>query len=389
MKKIAFISPGYLPLPAVKGGAVETLIDILLDSNEINSNYSIDVYSIEEKNILNGNDNINYIYIKNTNKIEKIFRYIFNKYSNKYIGNGYINKIIKMDKIKNYDFVIVENKPEYGLILKPFCRGKLIFHSHNDFLNINTKNAKKIFNSFDEIYCLSKYICNRVSEIDKKNISKVKLLYNGIDNSKFDIMLADQKDERAKYGIKPDDIVFLYTGRLVKEKGIGELIKVFNKIDNDKYKLLIVGSIGYGKNSKDKFTYELKNLSVNNHNIIFTGFVPYTEIQKVYEIADYGIVPSIWEEPFALTVIEHLASGHPVIITNSGGMPELVNENVAKIIDKNHFELEMYNCIMSISKHQFFEKDQIKKYSRNFSKEKYINRFIELIEGRDNIDGKF
>ena len=148
MKKIAFISPGYLPLPSVKGGAVETLIDILLESNKINSNYIIDAYSIEEKNILNTNKNINYIYVKNTNKLERIFRYIFNRYSKKYIGNGYINKIIRMDKIKNYDYVIVENKPEYGLLLAPHCKGKLIFHSHNDFLNVDTKYAKNIFDVF-------------------------------------------------------------------------------------------------------------------------------------------------------------------------------------------------------------------------------------------------
>lgn len=49
---------------------------------------------------------------------------------------------------------------------------------------------------------------------------------------------------------------------------------------------------------------------------------------KYYNIANLCAFPSIWEEPFALTCLEALVCGKPVVITKSGGMVEVVNENV-------------------------------------------------------------
>ena len=147
VKKIAFISAGYLPLPSVKGGAVETLIDTLLASSKISEKYQIDVYSIYDKeaiDVAKNQDKINYIYIKSSFIFVKAFRYLINKYTKKYIGNDYITKLIKKyrKKLLNYDYVIVENKPEYGLILRKFVKGKLIFHSHNDFLNNDMRTER-------------------------------------------------------------------------------------------------------------------------------------------------------------------------------------------------------------------------------------------------------
>jgi len=191
-------------------------------------------------------------------------------------------------------------------------------------------------------------------------------------------------NERKKYGLNIDDVVFLYTGRLVKEKGIEELIRAFNKINNKKFKLLVTGSIGYGKTTKNKFTKKLQQLSENNKNIIYTGYIDYSDIHKLYMISDCGIVPSIWEEPFALTVIEHLSSGHPVIITESGAMPELITNQCSIIVKKDEDKIveELINAIYNIEK-MIKEKDISDiciKQAQQFSKDKYINKFKQLIE---------
>ena len=191
MRRIAFISSGYLPLPSVKGGAVETLIDMLVESDKINTKYKLDVYSIYDKEAIKESKkrkNTHYFYIKNENKLKKAIRYIVNHIGNIYIGNDFISSIIRnyKDKLKEYDYVIIENKPEFGLLLRKYVKGKLYFHSHNDFLNKNTKRALKIYDVYDQIFCLSKYICNRVQEINlNDNSNKVKLLYNGVDIDKF------------------------------------------------------------------------------------------------------------------------------------------------------------------------------------------------------------
>lgn len=387
MKKIAFISSGYLPLPPVKGGAVETLIDILLNSSRIQSKYQIDVYSIFDKEAIeetSNQNNINYIYIKSSFIMQKALRYIINKYTRKYIGNDYIANLIKENKKKllNYDYVIVENKPEFGLILRKYVKGKLILHSHNDFLNKDTKHAKEILKSYDCIYALSKYICNRICEIDEKEgREKVKLLYNGVDTKKFENPPMEEIQEiKKKLKLSQDDIVILYTGRLVKEKGIKELIQAFNKLNNEKLKLIITGDINPRNYKLKMFVHELKKISNKNKNIIFTGYINYHKIPLYYNIADVGVVPSTWEEPFALTVIEHLAAGHPVIISNSGAMPELINNNVAIVVNKNsNFVNNLYKALFKAKSSTTNIKKSCILQAKKFDKSNYINRFIELL----------
>ena len=170
--------------------------------------------------------------------------------------------------------------------------------------------------------------------------------------------------------------MFLYTGRLIETKGVKELISAFNNVKKTNYKLLIVG----GTKKDNSFIKQLRRLSKNNSNIIYTGFLNYSDIQKIYKIADYGIVPSIWEEPFALTVVEHLASGHPVIITKSGGMPELVNSKCSIIIEKNENIIENLTNAIEDIEYKKFNSDDCIKQAEKFSEEKYIDNFIKLLK---------
>ena len=84
MKKMAIISPGYLPLPAIKGGAVETLIDLLINSKKVTEKFDIDVYSKYDSKINeeSKNKDVNYLYINTDskfNKVFKAFRYLITK----------------------------------------------------------------------------------------------------------------------------------------------------------------------------------------------------------------------------------------------------------------------------------------------------------------------
>ena len=98
MIKIAFVSPGKLPQPAVKGGAVEGLIDLLVESLvERYDKYDVHVYSIgenDEDKIISG---VKYHYIKNhgfSNQIARKTRGIINALSkNIYVGNNYIDNV--------------------------------------------------------------------------------------------------------------------------------------------------------------------------------------------------------------------------------------------------------------------------------------------------------
>ena len=248
--KLLIINYMALPVPPVKGGAVEYLVDAFLRDNEKNHFHDIVVYSIYDAAAQEESKNYNYTEFKfvkidrAADKISRIARHLINRLPNVYIGNAYISKVVRRERdLNQYDAVIIENAPEFGLKIPKTFKNRLILHLHNDYLNSNSKQARKIFNRYDEIYTISNSLGACVQTIERSN--KVKTLYNGIDLDRF----APRRDMRAhmrqKYNIAADDFVFMYCGRIVPDKGVLELAEAFGSIKDDKVKLFIVGGIGY------------------------------------------------------------------------------------------------------------------------------------------------
>ena len=113
--------------------------------------------------------------------------------------------------------------------------------------------------------------------------------------------------------------------------------------------MVIVGGNFIGKNDKSFYEEKLEEecKSIQN-NIIFTGFVDYSIINKFYAISDVAVLPSLWEEPAGLTILEALSSGVPVITTKSGGIPEYVEDGSAILLNRD--ENLVKNIAFSIDK---------------------------------------
>lgn len=388
---LLIISNGDLPIPASQGGAVETLIQTIIDANENGKQHKITIYTPYD----NKSKKMAKLYKKckfefiNTNsilfKVGRVIRFLINRIPNVYIGNQFIHNVykkLKKHKEQNdkYDYVIIENSPQYALILKKYFKGNLILHLHNDFLNVNIDRAYKILHSYSKVFTLSNYIKKRVEQIDLK-YRNVYTLYNGVEINKFNKDV-DIIKIRKELNIERDDFVFLFTGRIVKEKGVKELLLAYKNIPVDKrLKLLIVGNLNTDNIIKKKYIKNLFNITKSIKNeVVFTGYIPYDELYKYYKVADVGVVPSIWEEPFALTVIEHLASGHPVIMTNSGGMAELADEKSTVVIERDNMIQNLTNAMLEIreNRQNYLKKDLLKQANK-FDSESYYKRFNELI----------
>lgn len=378
---VLVITTGALPVPATKGGAVEKLIEEYIDYNEEKHIVDFTVYTISNDNSGNA---YKYTRFRNINenkltyKIEKMFRWVINNLFPKvHIGNVFINRVIKDLKVKNekYDLIIVENIPYNVLFIrKLYPKTKIIYHIHNDFLNTKTKKGKKIINQCDLIIAVSNFIKNRIMEIEKTN--KIKVIYNGIDVEKFNNKITIQEEEKTRnhLGFKKDDIIFLFVGRLVKEKGIRELIKAFNKVldkDFNRYnnlKLFIVGNKSGKSTKKDIFYRNIEKIALKHkENIKFSGYIPYEKLPEIYKISNVQIVPSKWNEAFGNVVVEGMASGISQIVTNDGGIPEIVNLENAILIDKKNLIENLYESIICILK----DKDKIMKKNKALNIEKF------------------
>ena len=145
----------------------------------------------------------------------------------------------------------------------------------------------------------------------------------------------------------------MYTGRLVKEKGVKELILAFVKLlealPKKNYKLLIVGSKA-GKNSKkDKYIKELIKISKPfEENIIFTGFIDYKDLPVLHAISNVQVIPSRWGEALGNVVIEGMASRIKQIATDDGGIKELIENTNATIISVDNLIDNLYKSMTEI-----------------------------------------
>lgn len=388
MRKIAIILPGdKLPLPSVKGGAVESLVQCLLDYNEKYHTYNFVVFSVyNEEAALKSRSykhtDFKYINTDSLNyKLKQVFRWIYNRFF-PYIGNQFINSVMNgMDT--DYDYVLIENAPWFVIPLKRKMNMSMVQHLHNNYLGITSSFNQQIIDNSDFVLAVSKFIKNEILSHLNCTPELISVLYNGISLERFG------KSEclwslREQLGISHDDFVFVFSGRLVPEKGIKELLLAIKQIQHLNFKLLIIGSSFFSSDRKTSFIEELQNLSSELPNVIFTGYIPYQKIQDYYHLANVAIVPSIWDEACPLSCIEFMASSLPLIVTDSGGMVELVDEDCAIIIKRNEniitqLKDAMINLLNNKRKCQLMG-EAARKRSTLFSDLVYSKKFIDLID---------
>lgn len=149
---------------------------------------------------------------------------------------------------------------------------------------------------------------------------------NGIDTSYFnpaDFKAEQKKEIRQSLNIPLNDLVFIFVGRLVKDKGINELVQAFKKLASDisNLSLLLVGPF---EQELDPITEE--NLTeIKAHLKIFTtGYQ--VDVRPYFAAADVLVFPS-YREGFPNVVMQAGAMGLPSIVTDINGCNEIVREN--------------------------------------------------------------
>lgn len=388
--RIAILTSGVLPVPAVQGGAVENLLDFCLAYNDKYALHDITVYSVSHPAIKKHpalKSKVNHYYYIDISGLWATIkkRYYLYKYGEKeyyhYSVEYFLNQALKHISKKKYDVILVENRPGYVLKIRGKTSAKIIIHQENDYLNKNMPFFQEIYDATFRIINTSDYITKQVKTINQ-NDSKCRTVLNGIDIQHF---IETPALPRETVGLKKEDFVIVFSGRLTKEKGILELVQSMVLLSNiPNMKLLIVGASAYGPDVRPtSFITKLVNESqpVKN-NIVFTGFIDYGQIPSYLKMADIAVLPSIWEEPFGLTIIEALAAGLPLITTRSGGIPEIC-EGVSIILDKNNLVENLAKVIHDLYSHPE-KRDVLAKASLNrakfFDKEIYANNIFANID---------
>ena len=381
---IILIMPNVFPVPAVKGGATETLMTNLLEENEKSGKVNFTCISVYDEKAYELSKNFKYtkfIYIEEKRDNLDL---TFEKSDNNF--KKYMDKVYENIKDLEFDFLIIEGGDitGYEYLLKRFPKEKCLVHIHGDALGDNSIN-KDIYYKF---LAISKYTEKLIMSDNIIPKSQIELLYNSIKLEDFNKKISEDEKIalRKKYGIEKDDVVIMFVGRTIRQKGVKELILAFKQLKNiDKSKILIVGSANYGAKVKTDFDYELEEISKDiKEKIKFTGYVDNTELYKIQNISDIAVVPSMWEELFGLVVPENMASGLPLVVTKSGGIPEIVDNESAFVVEKNQDLIKnLSNKLDLLIENPDLRRkmgEAGRKRAELFGMDKYLDNFCEIMK---------
>jgi glycosyltransferase involved in cell wall biosynthesis len=245
-----------------------------------------------------------------------------------------INELIRKEGIK-YDIVVAHDwlsaiggmtvKREIGL---PFA-----FHVHSTEKGRTLGNGSETVSNMELHAANSADLIVTVSYAMKEELTqlgfpkeKIQVSYNGVDPQKYnpETVTAEQIQKiRAFYGIKDDEQMILFIGRLVGVKGVDRLImsmpNILQKIP--KAKLVIVG-LG---DLQEYLGNLVKTMKLDNYVKFRFEFVPEEERILHYAACDVAVFPSLYE-PFGIVVLEAMSMAKPVVVGAAGisGMREIV-----------------------------------------------------------------
>lgn len=356
--KLAILTCGMLPIPAVQGGAVENLIDFYLEYNDTHKLHDITVYSPWEPKIklhpALSSDVNHYHFIDVTSLRARISRKIYSychhdEYYNYFI-EYYFEKAYADLKKKQFDYILLENCDGFAFKLSQRGYNNIILHMHNERRESRAIYDKIVYNSITKIITVSDYIKGRAAL--HYPIDKIETIHNGIDLETFTRKEISYVN-RQQIGFADNDFVMVYSGRINKDKGVSELIDAMLLLkDKPNIKLMIIGGSFFDNvKNDDEYISTLKNQTKTiADRINFTGFIPYNQVPNYMQIADIAVLPSMWDEPFGLTIVEAMALGLPLITTRSGGIPEIC-EGVATIVVREDIANYLATAILDLYEH--------------------------------------
>ncbi|MGA9174863.1 MAG: YheC/YheD family protein [Thermoactinomyces sp.] len=313
---VALITPGNLPVHGVKSGSVEIVARSW--AKELGKNHHV---------LLLGNQVEE---IKNVNTLDLKAP----------MTHQYFKRVEQSLKFLKPDIIQIENRP---LLLNRLARAapnakKVLFlHSHT-YLNppyADRKTLRKLLPRYDLILTNSRFMVDSLKKDYPHLLHKIKEIWLGVDLQQFaSIHDPDvhrrRVEERTRHNLNGRPVI-LYVGRIIPQKGLHVLIEAFKQVQkvHPAAVLLIVGSSFYGRNVETDYMRKCRRLGRPlGDQIRWWSHVPHAVLPEVYQLADVLVVPSVGKEAFGLVTVEGMATGLPILATETGGLSELIENGV-------------------------------------------------------------
>lgn len=313
------------------------------------------------------------------NLIYRIYRRIFKRYYPFYPG-----KIIsEIEKYKTKKFIA--HFATNGIGLYKLLNKKLIEPNQLVIMCYGSD-----INRIKRHHFLTKIMLRKISKDSRvlfvavSNFIKNKMIALGIEENRIEVIypLSNGLPGDVKLKKSPP-LEFISVGRLSPEKGFKFLIDAFELLEKEypNCRLKIIGD------GPQKF-YLSDYLSTKNLNIELVGYVSYQKVKKYMEQADVYIQPSVvlrdgTEEGVSVSLIEAISKGLPCIVSEIGGMIEVVDHNKNGFYVRQKKSIDIYRAmkkyIENINLVNEHSKNSLEKSEKYFSEASIMKKWKEIL----------
>lgn len=314
--KIAMIGTEKLPVPAIRGGAIQIYIqstaELLVESEQVTV-FSIKDSDLKDEETAGG---IHYI------RLNREF---------------YVTELADQLSSGRFDVVHLCNRPAWLEQLKKAAPdSRFVLSVHNEMFTetkMSREAGEKCIDSAAEIVTVSDYIGQTIIDRFPESAEKVRTVYSGVDLNTFHPAWTDEGAQirqimRQKAGLEGKQII-LFVGRLSKVKGPHILLQAIPEIAavHPQAMFVFIGSKWFSDDRVNNYVQHLYTLgAMYQDSVTFVKFVRPSDISYYYAMSDLFVCSSQWQEPLARVHYEAMAAGLPVITTNRGGNAEVISE---------------------------------------------------------------
>lgn len=399
MRKICVIMGGVMPVPAVCGGAIETLVTSLAKQYSRKDGFELTICSVYHPEAVKAAKQYPEVrfFWTHTRSIPNLFMHAIFLGVRMTTGNcirplqRHYNEIAKLFQKEKFDLIIAEGGDTQAIveIAKGYRRDQFANHIHIHYLP-----PENIVKNYGHVIGVSEFVTQAYLNACHIPV-KAHVLKNAIDVELFSRTVSEEQKRniRNKLGLSEKDFVILYVGRIMEIKGVLELMQAVTGLEDPHIKLLIMGSANAGKWAFSPYERKVKKLSEQNKDrILFTGYVNNAQVFRYASVADVQCMPTLVEEAAPLVVLEAMAEGLPLIVTKSGGVIEYVDNSTALMIERENIVENLKSAICYMKEHpevRSLMSQRAKLQSKNFDEASYYQNFVQMIwnildENREN-----
>ncbi|WP_168123147.1 glycosyltransferase family 4 protein [Paenibacillus sp. HB172176] len=332
---ILMICTEKLPVPNIRGGAIQTYIDGVKEL--LSRQHQLTIISRSDPDLPES---------------ETVNGIRYRRFESKGILDIYMENIIPYLAQSNeqFDVIHIFNRPRLVMpvdSVRPNAR--IVLSMHNDMFNslkLNRQEGNAVVARVDTIVTISNYIGATICKDYPEAAGKIRTIYSGVDLSKFapyrqsNSAKRDREQIRAEHQLGNKKVI-LFVGRLSRNKGPHVLVRAMNHIKQQDAVLVIVGAAWFSDDRISDYIAYLRAMAERSPiPVKTTGYVQAQDVHKWYCAADVFVCTSIWEEPLARVHYEAMAAGLPLITTARGGNPEIIRGNNGVIVQDPENPLE-------------------------------------------------